>query len=60
MVDDVPDAIKRERLEAVHEMQRHITAERYESRIGSVVPALVEKAAVPGGAGDRAPALAGG
>ena len=50
MVDDVPDAIKRARLEAVQETQRHITAERYESRVGSVVPALVEKAAVPGGA----------
>ena len=50
MVDDVPAAIKRARLEAVQETQRHITAERYESRIGAVVPALVEKAAVPGGA----------
>jgi ribosomal protein S12 methylthiotransferase len=45
LVDDVPDPVKRERLEAVQELQRHITAERYESRIGAVVPALVESAA---------------
>ena len=41
LVDDVPEVVKRERLEQVQELQRHITAERYESRIGSVVPALV-------------------
>lgn len=51
--DDVPDDVKRQRLETVQEMQRHITAERYESRIGSVVPALVEASAV-GGAAARA------
>lgn len=45
MVDDVPETVKRQRLEVVQELQRHITAERYESRIGSVVPALVEAAA---------------
>ena len=43
--DDVPEAVKRERLEAVQELQRHITAERYESRVGAVVPALIEAAA---------------
>ncbi|MEX2182720.1 MAG: 30S ribosomal protein S12 methylthiotransferase RimO [Gemmatimonadaceae bacterium] len=48
--DDVPDLLKRERLERVQEAQRHITAERYESRIGSVAPALVEAAAPVGGA----------
>ena len=42
LVDDVPETIKRARLEAVEELQRHITAERYESRIGTVTPALVE------------------
>ncbi len=41
LADDVPDALKRERLEAVQELQRHITAERYESRVGAVAPALV-------------------
>ena len=43
--DDVPESVKLRRLEAVQELQRHITAERYESRIGSVVPALVVEAA---------------
>jgi ribosomal protein S12 methylthiotransferase len=41
LADDVPDVVKRERLEAVQELQRHITAERYESRVGSRVAALV-------------------
>jgi len=49
MVDDVPEDVKRHRLEAVQELQRHITAERYESRIGSVVTALVVEAAGPDG-----------
>ncbi|MBX3175185.1 MAG: 30S ribosomal protein S12 methylthiotransferase RimO [Gemmatimonadaceae bacterium] len=44
MHDDVPETVKRERLEAVQELQRHITAERYESRIGQMAPALVEAA----------------
>jgi len=42
MVDDVPEDLKRERLERLIELQRSITAERYESRIGSTVLALVE------------------
>jgi ribosomal protein S12 methylthiotransferase len=49
LADDVPEPVKRERLEMVQELQRHITAERYESRIGSVVPALVESAAAAAG-----------
>lgn len=44
LVDDVPDSTKRQRLEIVQELQRHITAERYESRIGSVTTALIEAA----------------
>jgi ribosomal protein S12 methylthiotransferase len=47
--DDVPGIVKRERLEAVQELQRHITAERYESRIGQVVPALILEAGTGGG-----------
>jgi len=43
--DDVSEGEKLRRLEIVQELQRHITAERYESRIGSVVPALVEASA---------------
>ena len=42
--DDVPDVVKRDRLEQLQELQRHITAERYESRIGAVAPALVLEA----------------
>lgn len=43
MFDDVPDAIKRERLETLTELQRSITAERYESRIGKVSRMLVDR-----------------
>jgi len=43
--DDVPESVKRDRLEAVQELQRHITAERYESRVGAMAPALIEAAA---------------
>lgn len=46
--DDVSEGEKLRRLEVVQELQRHITAERYESRIGSVVPALVEAASRDG------------
>lgn len=43
--DDVPVSVKHQRLEIVQELQRHITAERYESRIGTLAPALIEAAA---------------
>jgi len=42
LVDDVSEFTKRQRLEIVQELQRHITAERYESRIGTVAMALIE------------------
>lgn len=45
MVDDVPESIKRQRQEILQEAQRHITAERYESRVGTVAPALIDMAA---------------
>jgi ribosomal protein S12 methylthiotransferase len=48
MLDDVPESLKLERLEIVQELQRHITAERYESRIGAVARALVEESAADG------------
>ena len=41
--DDVPDAVKRERLERLNELQRLITAERYEARLGRTVRALVDR-----------------
>jgi ribosomal protein S12 methylthiotransferase len=43
MIDDVPDAIKRDRLERLTELQRSITAERYEARIGKVTRVLVDR-----------------
>jgi ribosomal protein S12 methylthiotransferase len=53
LVDDVPEVVKRERLERLMELQREITAERYEERVGSTVPVLVDRA---GGA--EGPAMA--
>jgi len=41
--DDVPDELKRERLERVTEVQRLVTAERYEGMIGLTVPAIVDR-----------------
>jgi ribosomal protein S12 methylthiotransferase len=40
--DDVPEAVKRERLEQVTERQRMITAERYERLIGTTTHAIVD------------------
>ncbi len=59
LVDDVPDDVKRERLERVQELQRHITAERYETRLGQVATALVIEAGEADGAGEgQGPAIA--
>jgi ribosomal protein S12 methylthiotransferase len=41
--DDVHETVKRERLERLTELQRAITAEKYESRIGSTALALVDR-----------------
>jgi ribosomal protein S12 methylthiotransferase len=45
LADDVPEAVKLDRLEQVVELQRLITAERYEARLGTPVQALVDRAA---------------
>jgi len=45
MADDVPDEVKRERMERVQELQRFITAERYESWVGTTARVLVDRAA---------------
>jgi len=42
MRDDVPHAVKLERLERLTELQRLITAERYEQRVGRTVEAIVD------------------
>ena len=41
--DDVPESLKRERLERLEELQRLITADRYERRLGREVRALVDR-----------------
>jgi ribosomal protein S12 methylthiotransferase len=46
--DDVPDALKRERLERLTELQRGITAERYEIRLGKVARAIVDRPTTSG------------
>ena len=43
MIDDVPEPVKRERLERLSELQRSITADRYESRTGSGSRVLVDR-----------------
>jgi ribosomal protein S12 methylthiotransferase len=56
MPDDVPDAVKRERQERVQELQRAITAERYERFTGREARVLVERPdEVPGRLVCRAP-----
>jgi ribosomal protein S12 methylthiotransferase len=41
--DDVPETVKRERLERLTELQRAITAEKYGSRIGRTALALIDR-----------------
>ena len=55
MIDDVPDAIKRERLERLTELQRSITADRYESRIGKISRIIVDRISDDGGSLGRLP-----
>lgn len=43
LADDVPDALKRERLERLTELQRSVTSQRYEARLGGVVRAIVDR-----------------
>jgi ribosomal protein S12 methylthiotransferase len=43
--DDVPEEVKRERLERLTEVQRLITAERYERHLGRTVRAMIDRAA---------------
>jgi ribosomal protein S12 methylthiotransferase len=43
MEDDVPDAVKRERLERLNEVQRLVTADRYGARVGAHTRAIVDR-----------------
>ena len=51
MEDDVPEGVKRDRLERLMDLQRAITAERYELRVGTRAHALVERSAADADAG---------
>ena len=44
MVDDVPESLKRERLERLLDLQRQITAERYERFEGRTARAMMDRA----------------
>ncbi|HVF41148.1 MAG TPA: MiaB/RimO family radical SAM methylthiotransferase, partial [Gemmatimonadaceae bacterium] len=52
--DDVPEPLKRERLEQLTELQRAITAERYESRVGRKAQLIVDRVADPSDARESA------
>ncbi len=43
MIDDVPESVKRQRLERLMELQRQITAERYERFIGRTARSMVDR-----------------
>ncbi|MEJ7759682.1 MAG: 30S ribosomal protein S12 methylthiotransferase RimO [Gemmatimonadaceae bacterium] len=49
MADDVPEAIKRERLERLTELQRAVTTERYDGRVGQLARAIVDRPDLAGG-----------
>ena len=54
LADDVPEALKRERLERLQEIQRLISAERYEQRVGRQTRAIVDRIADDGRVQGRA------
>jgi ribosomal protein S12 methylthiotransferase len=43
MTDDVPESLKRQRLERLQELQRQITAERYERFVGRTARTMVDR-----------------
>ena len=43
MVDDVPESVKRQRLERLMELQRQITAERYERFVGRAARTMIDR-----------------
>jgi ribosomal protein S12 methylthiotransferase len=43
MVDDVPESVKRQRLERLMELQRQITSERYEGFVGRSVRTMIDR-----------------
>ena len=45
MIDDVPESVKRERLERLMELQRQVTAERYERFVGRTARTMIDRIA---------------
>ena len=45
MAEQVPDTVKRERLEQLLDLQRSITLEKNEQRVGQIVPVLIDRLA---------------
>ncbi len=43
LTDDVPESLKQERLERLNELQRLVTGERYEARIGRTARAMIDR-----------------
>jgi ribosomal protein S12 methylthiotransferase len=43
LADDVPESVKQERLERLNELQRLVTGERLEQRVGRTVRAMVDR-----------------
>jgi ribosomal protein S12 methylthiotransferase len=43
MVDDVPETVKQDRLDRLNELQRLISSERFEQRVGHTVRAIVDR-----------------
>jgi ribosomal protein S12 methylthiotransferase len=43
MIDDVPESVKRQRLERLLELQRQITAERYERFVGRTARVMIDR-----------------
>ncbi|HET9982444.1 MAG TPA: radical SAM protein [Longimicrobiales bacterium] len=55
MPDQVPEAVRRERLERVLDVQRGITLERNEALVGRVAPVLIDRLEPTGAAVGRTP-----
>jgi len=43
LTDDVPENVKRERLERLNELQRFVSAERNEAKLGRATPVLIDR-----------------
>ena len=43
MVDDVPESVKRQRLERLMELQRQVTAERYDQFVGRTARTMIDR-----------------